>query len=279
MIFRSIARFLLHPLFLGLSGSALVHAASAGVIYYLLLLLPHIWIIQVQQGEAVVIHAQLSAVASTAPEHVTEVDVSVEPVPLQPPPPVAFEHTPVEDTLTPTPAAIPVVRNGELEPTEVPPQQQPPESPAEVEVEVKTPTREVAKTEAKPAEAKSSKSPERQIADVVRESLSKVNLAAAAPAVVGAVDEMPRKLANNRIPYYPVEALRSGLEGRVVLRVQINTSGRADKIEVETSSGFVSFDQSAIDAVRDWRFAPAKRQGLAVLHEVLIPVRFRIARG
>jgi protein TonB len=64
-----------------------------------------------------------------------------------------------------------------------------------------------------------------------------------------------------------------------VLRVQINTAGRAENIELETSSGFASFDQSAIDAVRDWRFAPAKRQGLAVLHEVLIPVRFRIARG
>lgn len=256
-----------------------VHGASAAVIYYLLLALPQVWIIEVQRGESVVIQAQLAAVASTAPEQVTEVDVSVEPVPLQPPPPVSFEHTPVEDTLVPTPAAIPVVRTGELPPSDVPPQQQPAESPAEIQTESKVPPREVVKSEQEPAEAQATKSPERQIADIVRDSPSKINIAAIAPAVIGAVDEMPRKLANNRIPYYPIDALRSGIEGRVVLRVQINTSGRADKIEVETSSGFVSFDQSAIDAVRDWRFAPAKRQGLAVLHEVLIPVRFRITRS
>ncbi len=284
MILRSIVRFVVNPLFLGISGSALVHAASAGVIYYLLLLVPHVFFVDVQQGESVVIQAQMSAVASTSPEQVTEVDVTVEPVPSEPPPPLAFEHTPVEETLIPTPASIPIVRSGEYEPTEVPPQQEPPQSLTNVAVEAEVHPQELAKAEAqpeaeKPAKQQAIKSPDRQIAEVVRDSASKINVAAVAPAVVGAVDEMPRKLANNRIPYYPLDALRSGLEGRVVLRVQINTAGRAENIELETSSGFASFDQSAIDAVRDWRFAPAKRQGLAVMHEVLIPVRFRISRG
>ena len=53
----------------------------------------------------------------------------------------------------------------------------------------------------------------------------------------------------------------------------------AEKIVVEDSSGFTGFDASAIDAVREWRFAPAKRGGVAVVHEVLVPVRFRINRG
>lgn len=278
MKFPSIARLLLHPICLGISGSTFVHGAAAGIILYLLLAIPQIWFVDIQRGEAVVIQAQMSAVAATAPEVVNEVEVSIEPVPIEPPPPLAVDHTPVQDTLIPVPAAIPVVRNGEYEPTEVPPQQQPPESPASVVHESKVPPREVAKTESKPTDV-AKKSPDRQVADVVRDSLNKVNLAATAPAVVGVVDEMPRKLANNRIPYYPLEALRSGLEGRVVLRVQINAAGRAEKIAVEDSSGFPSFDSSAIDAVRDWRFAPAKRGGVAVVHEVLVPVRFRISRG
>jgi len=277
--FTSIARLLLHPVVLGLGGSAVVHGGSAAVILYLLLTIPHLWWLEVQQGEAVVIHAQMAAVAATAPEQVTEVDVSVEAVPLEPPPPIAVGHTPVTDTLVPVPASIPVVRNGEYEPTETLPQLQPPESPANVVVETKTPPREVARTEVKPALEQAVKLLERQVAEVVRDGPNKVNVAAAAPTVSGAVDEMPRKLSNNRIPYYPAEALRAGLEGRVILRVQIGATGRAEKIELESSSGFVSFDQSAIDAVRDWRFSPAKRQGLAVVHEVLIPVRFRINRG
>ena len=241
--------------------------------------MPQIWVVELQQGEAVVIHASMAAVAATQPEPITEVDVSVEPVPLEPPPPLAVDNSPVQDTLVPVPASIPVVRSGELVPTETPPQNKPPETPSQVLVETKVPPREVSEQETKPAEEKSAKSPERQIAEVLQDSPNKVNVAATAPALVGVVDEMPRKLPNNRIPYYPIEALRAGIEGRVILRVQINTAGKPDKIVVETSSGFASFDESAIDAVREWKFAPAKRKGLAVMHEVLIPVRFRIARG
>ena len=254
-----------------------VHGTAVGVILYLLLAIPHIWNVEVQQGEAVVICAQMPSVAATAPEVVQKV-VSIEPVPIEPPPPIAVDHTPVTDTLIAVPASIPVVRNGEYEATEVPPQQQPPESPASVVQETKTPPREVAKTETKPTtEAK--KTPDRQIAQVVVDSPNKVNLVAAAPTVVGAIDEMPRSLPNNRIPLYPLEALRAGYEGKVVLRVKIDATGRADKIAVEKSSGLTSFDNSAIEAVRDWKFSPAKRGGTAVAHEVLVPVRFRINRG
>jgi protein TonB len=275
--FPSIARLLLHPIFIGMSSSALMHGAATGVILYLLLAIPQIWYVDIQQGEAIVIQAQMGSVAATQPEVVNEVDISVEPVPIEPPPAVAVDNTPVQDTLIPVPASLPVVRNGEYEPTDVPPQQKPPESPASVVQESKIPPREVAQTESQPAVA--AKSLSRQVADVFRDSPNRVNVAAVAPSVAGAVDEMPRKLANNRIPYYPLEALRAGIEGRVVLRVQINANGRADKIAVETSSGFNGFDSSAIDAVRDWKFAPAKRGGVAVVHEVLVPVRFRINRG
>lgn len=279
MNFPSIARWLLHPISLGFSGSTVVHSAAVGVILYLLLAMPHLWFVDVPQGEAIVIQAQMPSIAASAPEVVNEIDVSIEPVPIEPPPPLAIDHTPLQDTLIPVPASIPVVRTGEYEVSEVPPQQQPPESPASVVQETKVPPREVAKTETKPTTKVAQQLPDREVADVVIDSPNKVNQIAAAPTVAGAVDEMPRPLANNRIPNYPYEALRSGHEGRVVLRVKIDAAGKADKIVVEKSSGLASFDDSAIQAVRDWKFTPAKRGGVAVAHEVLVPVRFRINRG
>lgn len=255
------------------------HGIATGIVLYLLLAVPHIWTFEVRRGEAVVIHAQMSAVASMQPKQVSEVEVSIEALPHEPPPPIAVDHAPVRETLEPIPAAIPVMRTGEYEPVEVPPQQLPPESPANVPAPAKVPPRQKASRETPTAEV-AQKLPERQVADELRISESKVTVSAAAPAVAGAqVDEMPRKLANNREPYYPLAALQAGIEGRVVLRVQISATGRAAKILVETSSGTSSFDESAIAAVRDWQFAPARRQGLAVMHEVLVPVRFRIRRG
>jgi protein TonB len=256
-----------------------MHGLAVGVVIYLLLAFPQIWYFEIRRGDAVFIEVQMSAVAATQPLEVREVEVSIEPVPIEPPPPVAIDHAPVTDTLEPVPAAIPVVRTGEYEPNDVPPQQKPPESPAKVEQEAKTPQREVAQ-EPKPQVEVTQQVPDRQVADLVRDSPHKVTVAAAAPTVSGAqVDELPRKLSNNREPYYPVEALRAGLEGRVVLRVQISATGRATKIAVQTSSGFRGFDESAVEAVGNWEFAPARRKGLAVMHEVLVPVRFRIRRG
>lgn len=292
MNFPSRARLLLRDTLLGLGSSTAVHGACAATIVLCLFAWPlaHTdYEFEIRRGEAVIIQAQLATVAATQPLEIQEVQVSIEPVPHQPPPPVAVDHAPIRDTLEPVPANIPVVRVGEYEPNEVPPQAKPPESPAEVKVETKTPTREVAR-EDQPQPEESQPVPERQVAEskpmtesqvaeLPRESPSKTNTAAAAPTVAGAqVDEMPRKLSHNREPNYPLEALRAGIEGKVVLRVLISDGGRATKISVETSSGHPGFDDSAVVAVRDWEFVPAKRQGLAVQHEVLVPVRFRIRR-
>lgn len=274
---------MLRETLLGLGSSTVVHAGCAVsiVLSFLIwpLARPEDWEFEIRRGETVVIQAQMAAVAATQPLEVREVEVSIEPVPLEPPPSVAIDHTPIRDTLEPVPAVIPVVRVGEYEPTETPPPEKSPESPAKVEVTSQTPTKEVAKQETPQPEV-TKKLPDRQVADIVRDSPHKITVAAAAAAEAGAqVDEMPRKLSSNREPNYPLEALRAGIEGKVVLRVMISATGRATQISVETSSGFTSFDDSATLAVRDWEFSPAKRKGLAVMHEVLVPVRFRIRRG
>lgn len=81
---------------------------------------------------------------------------------------------------------------------------------------------------------------------------------------------------NNPAPAYPSMARRMGEQGRVVLRVHVSAAGRADEVEVQSSSGSGRLDASAGDAVRRWKFAPARRGNEAVPAWVLVPVSFKL---
>jgi periplasmic protein TonB len=80
----------------------------------------------------------------------------------------------------------------------------------------------------------------------------------------------------NSPPIYPREALDAGREGVVRLRVSVAADGTVESLRVEVSSGDSSLDSSALTAVRQWRFKPAERGGVAVAAEVVVPVRFSI---
>ncbi|MEJ1960185.1 MAG: TonB family protein [Gammaproteobacteria bacterium] len=75
-------------------------------------------------------------------------------------------------------------------------------------------------------------------------------------------------------PHYPAESRRSGEEGLVVLRVLINELGRADRVEVERSSGHVRLDEAACNAVRRARFRPYLENGVARMALATIPIEF-----
>lgn len=77
-------------------------------------------------------------------------------------------------------------------------------------------------------------------------------------------------------PDYPISARRKALEGETLLRVLIDVSGRAGRIEIVRSSGHRILDRAAVNAVRNWRFQPATENGIAVAGWVDIPVTFRI---
>jgi periplasmic protein TonB len=102
----------------------------------------------------------------------------------------------------------------------------------------------------------------------------------AAEAIAGAkVDQLPQRLPANRPPSYPREALRQGIEGRVLLRLRISISGQVDEAGIASSSGSTHLDDAALAAVLQWKFDPARRAGEAVAFEVIVPVRFSINRG
>lgn len=89
------------------------------------------------------------------------------------------------------------------------------------------------------------------------------------------MDAKPDYLSNPP-PVYPEVSRQQKQEGVVLLQVIIGTEGRPDSVSVRTSSGFAPLDQSAIQAVRQWRFRPASLGSMNVRSRVLIPVRFRL---
>lgn len=81
---------------------------------------------------------------------------------------------------------------------------------------------------------------------------------------------------DNPTPAYPSMARRMGEEGKVVLRVFVEASGKPSKIEVRTSSGSTRLDDAASAAVWNWKFVPARRGEENVAAWVLVPISFSL---
>jgi protein TonB len=79
-------------------------------------------------------------------------------------------------------------------------------------------------------------------------------------------------------PTYPATARGLGVEGTTLLRVLVQDDGRVGDIRVQKSAGHPDLDQAAADAVRQWRFDPARRGAQAVAVWVLVPVEFHLTR-
>jgi len=77
-------------------------------------------------------------------------------------------------------------------------------------------------------------------------------------------------------PKYPESARRDGKEGRVLLRVLVNEEGRTASVQVNRSSGVESLDQAALEAIKRWRFSPARLGDKPVESWVRIPIDFRL---
>lgn len=63
------------------------------------------------------------------------------------------------------------------------------------------------------------------------------------------ITEKELLLALGAKPDYPVEARRLGQEGRVIIRVLVNSDGAFSRASVKKSSGYSLLDQAALEAV------------------------------
>jgi periplasmic protein TonB len=77
-------------------------------------------------------------------------------------------------------------------------------------------------------------------------------------------------------PSYPSSARNRGIQGTTLLGVLVADDGRVAEVVVKESAGHPDLDKAAADAVRRWRFEPARRGSDAVAMWVLLPVEFKL---
>jgi periplasmic protein TonB len=77
-------------------------------------------------------------------------------------------------------------------------------------------------------------------------------------------------------PTYPSSARRAGIQGTTLLGIFVGADGRVADVVVKQSAGHPDLDRAATEAVRRWRFEPARRGGEAVAMWIELPVEFHL---
>src|SRR5262249_36320186 len=76
-------------------------------------------------------------------------------------------------------------------------------------------------------------------------------------------------------PRVSAKARKAKFQGTVVLWVIVGVDGRTRDIRVYRSLG-MGLDEKAIDAIRQWRFEPGRKDGIPVAVQVNVEVNFRL---
>lgn len=148
---------------------------------------------------------------------------------------------------------------------EPPPPPQPPEKPAPKKLKSLPKPKPLTKAEPEPAlESKAEPPPTAPAA-----------AEAAAPAPFQEASFRADYLQNPR-PAYPAIARDRRWQGTVYLRTQVQADGTAGEVRLERSSGHDALDEVAMEAVKRWRFVPAKQGDKAVESWVIIPIDFKL---
>lgn len=76
-------------------------------------------------------------------------------------------------------------------------------------------------------------------------------------------------------PEYSEDARRAKHQGMVLLQAIIDRTGRVTGVRVLRSLG-LGLDEKAVEAVRRWKFQPARKDGRAIEFLAAIEVNFRL---
>lgn len=79
----------------------------------------------------------------------------------------------------------------------------------------------------------------------------------------------------NKKIVYPDMARRANIEGRVFVRILVNTRGRIDSVIVQSSTNDM-FVEPAVKALRNIVGTPAQQNGRAIASWITVPVDFRL---
>jgi len=80
----------------------------------------------------------------------------------------------------------------------------------------------------------------------------------------------------NQKPEYPLVARRRGYEGEVVFNVQVLDNGNVGEMQLLKTSGYTVLDNSAYNALKNWKFVPGKFNGKYEPSWVKVPILFRL---
>lgn len=94
------------------------------------------------------------------------------------------------------------------------------------------------------------------------------------PASIEASVDISSKAMNP--PRYPPAAFRAGIQGEVILIIDVDASGNVTNVTVEKSSRNRDLDRAAMEAARKWRFNAAESGGKKTAGRVRVPVNFAL---
>ncbi len=80
-------------------------------------------------------------------------------------------------------------------------------------------------------------------------------------------------------PKYPRIALKNGVEGTVIVKVEVDKKGTPSKVEIFQSSGSDMLDNAALRAAKKCKFSPAINNGAAVESTAMLYYKFIIRDG
>jgi TonB family protein len=96
-----------------------------------------------------------------------------------------------------------------------------------------------------------------------------------APALLSDVDTTP-KVLEAFPPLYPDDAKANGIEGKVVVQFVVDTDGYATEPEILEATPPDIFDDAALEAITQYRFQPATKDGMRVACIAKLAIGFAI---
>lgn len=102
---------------------------------------------------------------------------------------------------------------------------------------------------------------------------SAILLAASTFARAEAAFDEPPTPVRTMAPAYPEALRRDGISGMVSVAVTVDENGNVANAAVAKSTN-AEFEKPALEAVSQWKFKPAKKDGHSVAVSVILPVRF-----
>ena len=142
--------------------------------------------------------------------------------------------------------------------------------------------RKIVKAEPVPEEKSDTPNPpaQQQVSEaeqpVAAQAASGPVLNSTSPEMVDVEPDYKATYLNNPKTVSPIMARRHGLQGAVLLNVEVLENGLSGQISILKSSGYEVLDNAALQAVKSWRFVPARQGGRPITRQFKIPIVFSL---